>query len=136
MAPVGILPILLTLFLFSPTEKGIERAFYQNNARLLYALLSPENQINISLPEPVSFSDQVSAEQALFLFRQIYSTFLTFEFYADSELPVIAKKNSLIFKARWSFKNKKNNDLYVLQVFFYLIKDRDWRITEIKAEKL
>jgi len=133
---VGVLPILLTLSLFSPTEKSIERAFFQNDAKLIYALLSPKNQINISLPEPISFSDQVSSEQAFFLFRQIYSTFLTFEFYADSELPVIAKKNSLIFKARWSFKNRKSNNQYVLQVFFYLVKDMDWKITEIKAEKL
>ena len=136
MVSVGALPILLTLSLFSPTEKSIERAFFQNDAKLLYALVSPRNQVNISLPEPISFSDQVSSEQAFFLFRQIYSTFLTFEFYADIELPVIAKKNGLIFKARWSFKNRKSNNQYVLQVFFYLVKDAGWKITEIKAEKL
>jgi hypothetical protein len=133
---VGVLPVILTLSLFSPTEKSIERAFFQNDAKLIYALLSPKNQINISLPEPVSFSDQVSPEQAFFLFRQICSTFQTFEFYADTELPVLPKKNSLIFKARWSFKNRKSNNQYVLQVFFYLVKDIDWKITEIKAEKL
>jgi hypothetical protein len=136
VACVSLLPLFLTLSLFSQTTKSIERAFFQNDPKLLYALLSTRNQINISLPEPIFFSDQVSSEQTLFLFRRISSTFQTFEFYADSEMPVLAKKNSFIFKARWSFKNKKNNNQYVLQVFFYLVNERDWRITEIKAEKL
>jgi hypothetical protein len=133
---VGIFPLLLTLSLFSQSTKNIEKAFFQNDPRLLYSLLSTRNHINISLPEPISFSDQLSSEQAFFLFRQIYSTFSTFEFYADSELPVLAKKNTSIFKARWSFKNKKNNNQYVLHVFFYLVNEKEWRITEIKAEKL
>ena len=136
MACVGILPLFLTLSLFSQTTKSIERAFFQNDPKLLYALLSTRNQINISLPEPIFFSDQVSSEQTLFLFRQICTTFQTFEFYADSQIPVLAKKNSFIFKSRWSFKNKKNNNQYVLQVFFYLVNEKDWKITEIKAEKL
>jgi hypothetical protein len=136
VASVGILPLFLTLSLFSQTTKSIERAFFQNDPKLLYALLSTRNQINISLPEPIFFSDQVSSEQTLFLFRQIWTTFQTFEFYADSQIPVLAKKNSFIFKSRWSFKNKKNNNQYVLQVFFYLVNERDWKITEIKAEKL
>jgi len=136
VACVGILPLFLTLSLFSQTTKSIERAFFQNDPKLLYALLSTRNQINISLPEPIFFSDQVSSEQTLFLFRQISTTFQTFEFYADSEIPVLAKKNSFIFKSRWSFKNKKNNNQYVLQVFFYLVNEGDWKITEIKAEKL
>lgn len=136
MVSVGVFPFLLTLSLFSQTTKSIERAFFQNDPRLLYSLLSTRNHINISLPEPISFSDQLSSEQALFLFRQVYSTFSTFEFYAASELPVLAKEKSFIFKGRWSFKNKKNNNQYVLQVFFYLVNETEWRITEIKAEKL
>lgn len=145
MVSVGVLPLVLVLSLFSQTTKSIERAFFQNDPDLLYSLLSARNHINISLPEPLSFSDQVSSEQALFLFRQIYSTFSTFEFYAASELPILAKKNSFIFKTRWSFKNKKNNNQYVLQVFFYIVNEMEgkkenfqnlWRITEIKAEKL
>jgi hypothetical protein len=77
----------------------------------------------------------LSPQQAFFFFRQVYDAYSTFEFYADTELPVLAKENSLIFKARWSFKNRKSNNQYVLQVFFYLLKDKDWKITEIKAEK-
>jgi hypothetical protein len=142
---VGLLPLLLTLSLFSQTTKSIERAFFQNDPELLYSVLSARDHINISLPDPISFSDQVSSEQALFLFRQINITYQTFEFYVDTELPFFGGKNSTIFKARWSFKNTRNNNLYVFQVFFYLVNEIKtnaesprnlWKIVEIKAEKL
>lgn len=145
MASIGILPFLLTLSLISQTTRTIEKAFFQDDPQLLFALLSTQGHINISLPEPISFSDQMSPEQAYFFFRQIYATYSTFEFYGDSELPVLAKGGSFIFKARWSFKNKRNNNQYVLQAFFRLIREQPprrgspllpWRITEIKAETL
>ena len=141
VAHVGVFPILLTLALFSQTAKNIERAFFQNDSGLLYSLFTSRQHLNISLPEPISFADHLSSEQAHFLFRKIYSAFATFEFYADSELPVFAGEKSLIFKSRWSFKNRKNNNQYVFQVFFYLVNEKEnspdnWRITEIKAEKL
>lgn len=141
MIPVGILPLLLTLSLLSQTTRAIERAFFQNDADSLSSLLSSKGHVNVSLPEPISFSDQLSSEQAFFLFRRIYSTFITFEFYPDSDPFVFPKDRSFIFKARWSFKNKKNNNQYVLQVFFYLVRELEssknvWRIAEIKAEKL
>ncbi|MDH4273219.1 MAG: hypothetical protein OEW18_14690 [Candidatus Aminicenantes bacterium] len=145
MASIGILPFLLTLSLISQTTRTIEKAFFQDDPQLLFSLLSTQGHINISLPEPISFSDQMSPEQAYFFFRQIYATYSTFEFYADSDLPVLAKGGSFIFKARWSFKNKRNNNQYVLQAFFRLIREQPprrgspllpWRITEIKAETL
>lgn len=145
MAPIGILPLLLTLSLISQTTRTIEKAFFQDDPQLLFSLLSAQGHINISLPEPISFSDQMSPEQAFFFFRQIYATYSTFEFYGDSDLPVLAKGGSFIFKARWSFKNKRNNNQYVLQAFFRLIREQPpprggplipWRITEIKAETL
>lgn len=141
MVHVGVFPILLTLALFSQTTKNIERAFFQNDPGLLYSLFSSRQHLDISLPEPISFADHLSSEQAHFLFRKIYSAFATFEFYADSELPLLAREKSFIFKSRWSFKNKKNNNQYVFQVFFYLVNEKNdssdqWRITQIKAEKL
>ncbi|MFZ2053324.1 MAG: hypothetical protein WAU81_03915 [Candidatus Aminicenantales bacterium] len=145
MAPIGILPFLLTLSLISQTTRTIEKAFFQDDPQLLFSLLSAHGHINISLPEPISFSDQMSPEQAYFFFRQIFATYSTFEFYGDSDLPVLAKEGSFIFKARWSFKNKINNNQYVLQAFFRLIREQPprrgsplipWRITEIKAETL
>lgn len=141
MAHVGVFPLLLTLALFSQTTKNIERAFFQNDPGLLYSLFTSRQHLNISLPEPISFADHFSSEQAHFLFRKIYSDFSTFEFYADSELQFVAGGKSFIFKSRWSFKNKRNNNQYVFQVFFYLVNEKNnfsdqWRITEIKAEKL
>jgi hypothetical protein len=145
VAPIGIFPLLLTLSLLSQTTRSIEKAFFQDDPGLLYSLLTTQGHVYISLPEPLSFSDQISPQQAFFFFRQVYASYSTFEFYADSELPVLAKEKSFIFKARWSFKNKKSDNQYVFQVFFHLTRERPpnvrnrqipWRITEIKAESL
>lgn len=123
---------------------------------MLYGQFSSKSFINISLPEPISFSDQLSNQQAYFLFKRIFSTFLTFEFYSESSLPLIAEQRNYIFKARWSFKNKKNNNQYVFHIFFYLTNENSpekqspqnrpmeknenskvfWKIIEIKAEKI
>jgi hypothetical protein len=145
VVPIAFLPFLLTLSLISQTTRTIEKAFFQDDPELFFSLLSGQGHINISLPEPISFSDQMSPEQAYLFFRQVYATYSTFEFYGDSDLPVLAKGGSFIFKARWSFRNKRTNNQYVLQAFFHLIKEQPpvrgsplipWRITEIKAETL
>jgi hypothetical protein len=140
----AVYPLLLILSLLSQTTRAIERSFFQDDPSVLYALLTQRGHVNLSLPEPISFSDQVSSEQAFFFFRRLYRTYSTFEFYADSYLPILAHERSFIFKARWSFRNKTNNDQYVFQVFFYLTAELRspgdglsiWRITEIRAEKL
>jgi hypothetical protein len=140
----AVYPLLLILSLLSQTTRAIERSFFQDEPAVLYALLAPRGHVNISLPEPISFSDQISSEQAFFFFRRLYRTYSTFEFYADSYLPILASERSFIFKARWSFRDKTNNDQYVLQVFFYLTADPRppgdgsslWKIAEIRAERL
>jgi len=145
VASIGLLPFLLTLSLLSQTTRTIEKAFFQDDPRLLYSLLSTQGHVHISFPEPISFSDQISPQQAYFFFRRIAALYATFEFYADSERPVLAKENRFIFKARWSFKNKKNDNQHVFQVFFHLVREKlpnrsglqhPWRISEIKAESL
>jgi hypothetical protein len=142
---LGVFPLLLTLSFLSQTTRTIEKAFFQDDPGLLYSLLSTQGHIHISFPEPITFSDQVSPQQAYFFFRQVTASYSTFEFYADSGLPVLARDNRFIFKARWSFKNKKNDDQHVFQVFFHLIREKPpgrgrlqhpWRISEIKAESL
>jgi len=131
---------ILGLFIaLSPTTQSIEKAFLQNNPRILYSLFSSESSINISLPEPISFSDQVSREQAFFLFKKIFSSFNTLEFYPEEEFPFSSENQSFIFKARWSFKDNRNNNQYPIHIFFYLIKEKlknTWKIIEIKAEKI
>lgn len=143
---------ILSSFL-STTTKAIENSFLQNSPKILHTLFSQTSHVNISFPEPISFSDQLSNQQAYFLFQKIFSTYTTFEFYSESNIPSFIEKDSYIFKARWSFRNKKNNDLFVFHIFFYLKKaefpkiralpnqaktdslKEIWKITEIRAEK-
>ncbi len=143
---VSFIIATLTFFTFSlpTTTQNIERAFLQNNSRLLFQLLSAENPINVSLPEPIYFSDQLSNEQAFFVFKNIFSAYTTFEFYSERQ-PPSSESNSYIYQARWSFRDKKNNDQYLFYVFFYLTEETSgnsrspeilWKITEIKAKKI
>jgi hypothetical protein len=141
---VGNLVIFLLSFipiLLPSTTQNIERAFLQNDARMLYSLFPPQSHINISLPEPISFSDQVSNQQAYFLFRKIFSSYMTFEFYSENQ-PASVDEESAIIKTRWSFRDNKNRNQYVFNILFYLIKqpsqeesrtDDTWKIIEIKA---
>ncbi len=144
MLSTAVYPLLLILSLLSQTTRVIERAFFEDRPALLYSLFPDRGHVNLSLPEPVAFSDQVSSEQALFVFRRLRRTYSTFEFYADSDLPVLARENGFIFKARWSFRDRSSNDQYAFQVFFYLARIRGvpgegrllWKITDIRAERL
>lgn len=148
---VALFTVLVSLL--PTTTQEIEKAFLQNNPKILYSLFSTKSSINISLPEPISFSDQLSNQQAYFLFRKIFSAFTTFEFYSEKELPSEPENQNFIFKARWSFRDNKNNDQHVIHVFFYLIEEKitasplrqslknenskkTWKIIEIKAEKI
>lgn len=155
---MAVLICLLTLFssLLSSTTQDIEKSFLQNNPKMLFQLFSSQSFINISLPEPITFSDQLTNQQAYFLFRKIFSSYLTFEFYSESQPPLLPDKEHFIFRARWSFRNKKNKNQYVFHIFFYLKNEKtqksrgsplspvkkdknpknDWKITEIKAEKI
>ena len=144
MLSTAVYPLLLILSLISQTTRAIERSFFEDRPALLFSLFTNRGHVNLSLPEPISFSDQVSPEQAFFVFRRLHRTFSTFEFYADSETPILARDNGFIFKARWSFRNTANNDQYVFQVFFYLAMGSGppgagqslWKITDIRAERL
>jgi len=81
--------ILLALFfpVISTTTQNIEKSFLQNNPKILYSLFSSKSSVNISLPEPISFSDQVTNQQAYFFFRKIFTSYTTFEFFAEEEPP-------------------------------------------------
>jgi hypothetical protein len=137
-----VISLLTTLtLLFSTTAQNIEQAFLQNSPKKLHSLLSTHSHINISLPPPISFSDQLSNQQAYFLFRRILRNFSTSGFFADQK-PASISDNSFIIKARWSFKDRQNN-MYVFLVFFYFLDEPErvkeglkhrWKIAEIKAE--
>lgn len=153
MANLNIILLTILISFLSTTSQNIEKAFLQNNPKILYSLFASTSSINISLPEPISFSDQLSNQQAYFLFQKIFSSFTTFEFYSESDLSSSPEKQNFIFKARWSFKDNKNNNQYVIHIFFYLIKEKNndspfrsnqksekiektWKIIEIKAKKI
>jgi hypothetical protein len=153
VANLNIVLLTILVSLLPTTTQNIEKAFLQNNPKILYSLFSAKSSVNISLPEPISFSDQLSNQQAYFLFRKIFSAYTTFEFYSEKELPSDLENQNFIFKARWSFRDSKNNNQYVIHVFFYLIKEKNsdpsfrkslknehsknsWKIIEIKAEKI
>jgi len=135
---------LLTSLQISPFTNNIEKSFLQNNEKMLFSLFPENGYINISFPDPISFSDQISSQQAYYFFKNIFSSFSTFEFY--SELPFkAANENSFILKTRWSFRNRKNRHQYVFQVFFYITKlegpsnepgKHQWQITELKAAEI
>ena len=144
---MGIL--LLYLFLFfstqsAPTTSNIEQAFLQNDPNLLYSYFPENTKISISLPEPITFSDLLSNQQAFFLFKKIFSSFSSLEFYSV-DTPLFFNENRCIYQARWSVKNKRNNNQYGFHIFFYMDKVEDmsntysqniWIISEIKAEKI
>jgi hypothetical protein len=149
-----LLPVLFSLL--STTTQNIEKAFLQDNPKILYSLLSANSSVNISLPEPISFSDQLSNQQSYFLFKKIFSSYTTFEFFSESEIPPVSENENFIFKARWSFRDNKNNNQHVLNIFFFLVNEKAhqnraspllqnqaqdtdgsvWKIIEIKAEKI
>lgn len=139
MANIGIILLALLFPVISTTTQNIEKSFLQNNPKILYSLFSSKSSVNISLPEPISFSDQVTNQQAYFFFRKIFTSYTTFEFFAEEEPPTLPEEPNFIFKAKWSFTDKKNNKRHVFRIFFFLI-DEDqkntWKIIEIKAEKI
>ena len=149
---MAILKILILTALFSlpsPNTKPIEQAFLQNNPDLLAELFPKGGAVSISLPDPISFADLVSSEQASFLFRQIFSVYKTTEFFIDPEMSYLPEKPGRIVKTRrWSFRNTRNGLQYPFRIFFYIVPEDDlkgpdrlgknssWKILEIRAEKI
>ena len=138
----------LSLFLtFSPPiAKDIERGFLRNSAKDLYSLFPTTTAVNISLPDPFSFSDELSNEQAYFLIHGIFSFYRTIEFTWESGAAWIPGRPGGILKARWSFRNARNNIPSLYSLFFFISRETDslgvsgreivWKILEIKAERL
>lgn len=141
MSQVGAL--LLGFFLSFPSSftADIERAFLQNDARWLLVRLPADRPVSIALPEPISFSDQISREQAYFLFRNIFRSYATFEFFPEPNVYASPRGDRGIFKARWSFLDASEKQ-FVFEAYFHVQSRPDgrggvvWEITEIKADRL
>ncbi len=147
MISLTTLALAVLLALPVPAAKAIERAFLQNNAELLGLSFPREGTILVSLPDPISFSDQVSSEQAVLLFKRLFSIYRTTEFFIDPEISYVPGKPGRIIKSRrWSFRNILTGLTYPVRIYFYVSPGppergggepvSHWRILEIRAEKL
>jgi hypothetical protein len=143
---LNILALSVLLALPSQTSVAIERAFLENSADTLRSVLTTSGDIPLSLPDPLSFGDQVSPDQAYFLFKQIFAVFKTSEFFTDTRLSALPGRAGGILNARWSFRNQRTGNSYPFRVFFYLVPETPaasgvpgtgrLRVVEIRAEKL
>lgn len=147
MIPSAFPAAALLLSFLTPATVPVDRAFQAGNPEELNALLA-SGSVLISLPDPVTFSDQVTRDQALFLFRRIFREFKTIEFRSEGPASAPAGRPGGILKARWLFLDSATGTRDEFRVFFYLIREpaaRDrgtppsaspWRILEIRAERL
>lgn len=106
---------------------------------MLHSFFPSPDFIRLSLPAPISFSDQFSDQQAYFFFEQLFSRYTTFEFYTEGQY-LFSGKDKSILRARWSFRDKRTNNQYVFRLFFLLeavpnteLSSWVWNIKEIKA---
>lgn len=146
VSPLAVILLALLVPFLSPQTKDIESAFLQNRPDGLHRLFSSSGSLHLSLPEPLSFSDRVSNEQARLLFERFFSTYRTVEFYLDPRASALPGDPVRIHKARWSFRNIRTNTAYVFDVFIRLQPEFPspgagrrvrplWRIAEIRADK-
>lgn len=133
----------LHLIFLSLISRNIERAFLQNNATLLASLCPDSGIIQVALPEPIGFSDILSSGQIKIFFRQIFHLYPTFEFFIESPLPTFLLSDRWFIRARWSFFDKKNLQQQAFRIYFQIKqeknfqkRDLEWKIIEIRAEKI
>jgi len=140
----------LTLFLSLPLPiaSRVEAAFLQNSPAILRELLPTQGTIPVSFPEPLSFADQLSPDQAFLVFGRIFSVFKTTEFITDPQLSALPGLPGGILKARWSFRNERTGNQYPFRVYFFIVPLRlphsagargpriAFKIVEIRAERL
>lgn len=143
---VFALSFLLTLP--SPVARPVESAFLQNSPDILRGLLASGGTIPVFLPDPLSFADQVSPDQAFLLFKRIFAVFKTTEFTTDPRLSRFPGSPGGILRARWSFRNERTGNHYPFRIFFLLAPEETLsssaapgsvvrlKIVEIRAEKL
>jgi len=145
VAQIASAVVSLLFSLLTAAAVDLESAFLQHRPDLLLSHLSPGSRLSLTLPEPVGFSDQLSAGQSYFFFQDILGRFQTQEFYLESGLPLRMDRNLVILKARWAFWDRRRGEQHAFRLFFLLRAEASppasgranpWKIMEIKAEKI
>ena len=148
MSILNIAALSVLLAFPFPTFNTLEQAFLQNSPETLRGLFSSSGDIPLSLPEPLACADQVSPDQAYFIFKQIFGVFKTTEFYIDQSFSSFPGKPGGIIGARWSFRNQRTGNRYPFRVFFFFAPEvgtarapalgprLGFKIVEIRAERL
>lgn len=140
-----ILSVWLKFFLlfFAQFNGSLENAFLQNEAQQLVVLLPSSAPVMISLPEPLSFSDCYSPDQARAVVDKIFNEARTQEFFVDQPNPLVCNERGAIISARWSFVSENNSKKYVLRLYFFISLETPQKpgkiralIKEIRAERL
>lgn len=141
MALITVLYLSLLRFFPPPSVAPIEQAFLGNSAVRMAGLLSTDGPVQISLPDPLTFSDFASTGQTRLIFQRIFSNFETSDFSLDPNLTTYPGKSGGILRARWSFIDRKTGGEHVLRVYLYVTPVRagrsglGLRITQIRAER-
>ncbi len=133
----------LSLYLLTLAAHDLERAFLQNNASTLARLFNPAAAIQVSLPEPISFSDILTAKQAQVFFERLFAAYPTLEFFIETNFPFVPPRERWLIRARWSFSDKRQLRQHVVRIHF-LVKlvnanqrgKAGWKIIEMRAEKI
>jgi hypothetical protein len=145
--PAALPAAALLLSFLTPASVPVEEAFQAGSPEGLYALLA-SGSVLISLPDPIAFSDQVTREQALLLFRRVFAGFRTIEFRSEGPASAPAGRPGGILKARWLVHDIGTGAREEFRFFFYLVREPPargrgtglsatmWRILEIRAERL
>jgi hypothetical protein len=108
--------LISSLVAFAAVTRDITEAWAANDVRR-HQTLSPAAGLHVSLPGPIAFSDRVSREQAYFLFERIFAVHGTYEFVPEPDLTIVPGKPGFIFKARWSFRDRRNGTIPVPSFF-------------------
>jgi hypothetical protein len=139
---VGLSLLVLTLSLLHSFTKEIQNAFLGNDPKVLRSLFAEGSFVQISLPSPIGFSDQVSDQQAYFLFAQIFANYKTSGFYPEGDVLRSLDRRAFIYKARWEFLTS-NRTPAAFWILFYVrgrpvaAKGRGfWKITQIRADRI
>lgn len=148
MAILNALVLTFLLALPVPATPPIEKAFLQNSADALAAVLTARGDIPVSLPEPLSLADVLSPDQAYLVFRRVFATFKTTEFFVTPGLATLPGRPGGVLRARWSFRSERTGRTYPVRVFFFLSPEppgtatgpqaagRVLRVVEIRGERL